>query len=471
MIHNPLRLLLDFDDHVQQDKEQPPAFLHRRDRRFALDCQQQGLTPGPRQWLAHMDRLSGTGGGDNAGARELQRWQHISTGFALFGAVFGILTMLGLLFYEGGQRINITVFLAFVLLQLLLALATTAQAIIGWQPWGWLTRRLKLVTPSPTRTRLQPLLMARAAHKGGAAFAFTGLLTLLVMVVVQDLAFGWSTTLDTASASYHALVNTLATPWAWLWPTAVPSPELVEATRFFRADAAPTAIDPARWGQWWPFVAMLWLFWVLLPRLSLWAASQLLLKHQAKKLLARHPGLQALQYRMETPTLDTGSGHNDAADLPDTRTHTRPKPLPATPVVIGWAGAGDEPAMPARLQSEHSQLLKAGGRATLTEDDAALTQARDQLAALNKPEAIVLSKSWEPPTGELHDFLEAAHEQWPAGTRVTIVPLAAQPDQQPAEHLLQPWLRFTERLPDGFATVALPTSDEPVPEAHRSTHP
>lgn len=48
--------------------------------------------------------------------------------------MFGCLTMLGLLFYEGGQRINITVILAFVALQLLLALFTTAQSLVGWQP-------------------------------------------------------------------------------------------------------------------------------------------------------------------------------------------------------------------------------------------------------------------------------------------------------------------------------------------------
>ena len=471
MANNSLRLLLDFDDRIQRDREQPPAFLHRRDRRFALDCQQQGITPGAGQWLAHMDRLSGSGGDVNPGTRELQRWQQINTGFAVVGSIFGIITMLGLLFYDGGQRINITVFLAFVLLHLLLALATTTQALIGWQPWAWLARRLKLDTLSPTKTRLQPLFMARAAHNGGAAFAVTGLLTLLAMVVVQDLAFGWSTTLDTASASYHGLVNTIATPWAWLWQAASPSPELVEATRFFRAAPATPAIDPARWGQWWPFVTMVWFFWVLLPRLTLWAASQLLLQSQARTLLARHPGMQALQYRMETPTLDTGSGHNDASDLPDTHTLARPQTIPVTPVLIGWAGAGDEPAMPASLHAEPFQLLKAGGRASLAEDEAVLTRAGNQLAALDTPEAIVLSKSWEPPTGELYDFLTAAHENWPAGARIVLVPLAAQPDRQPAEHLLQPWLRFTERLPDGFATVALPTPDEPAADAPGRTQP
>jgi len=67
----------------------------------------------------------------------------------------------------------------------------------------------------------------------------------------------------------------------------------------------------------------------------------------------------------------------------------------------------------------------------------------------------VVTRSWEPPTGELHDFLDHARAQWPANTRVLILPLAANANEAPANHLIQPWLRFTERLPTGFTQVAL----------------
>ena len=470
MSQNALRLLLDFDDRIQRDRDQPSAFLHRRDRRFALDCEQQGITPDASRWLAHMDRLSGPGGTVTAGSRELGRWRRVNGGFVAAGCVIGILTMLGLLFYDGGQRINITVILAFVLFQLILALATTVQAMVGWQPWRWLLKRLHRDHASPTRTRLQPLLMARAAHAGGVAFGLAGLATLLVMVVVQDLAFGWSTTLDTAAAGYHTLVTTLATPWSWLWPAAAPSLELVEATRFFRAASGTTEIDPARWGQWWPFVAMLWLTWTVLPRAFLLILSQVLLRHRATRLLARHPGMQALLYRMETATLDTGSSHNDSADLPDTRTRARPDLLPDTPIMICWAGAG-EPELPQRLQAPGTRIFRAGGRATLAQDDEVLAQVSDELIRQKVPAVIVVTRSWEPPTGELHDFLETAHEHWPSGTRVTLLPLASDPNQPPETHLVQPWLRFTERLTPGFASVALPPTDRPDPYLTGSVRP
>ena len=470
MSPNPLCLLLDFDDRVQRDRDQPPAFLHRRDRRFALDCEQQGIKPSPSRWLAHMDRLSGPGGAVTAGRRELKLWRRATSGFTGAGCLMGIVTMLGLLFYDGGQRINITVILTFVLFQLLLALATTLQAIVGWQPWRWLLKRLHLEHASPTRARLQPLLMARAAHAGGVAFGLTGLATLLIMVVVQDLAFGWSTTLDTAASGYHHLVSALAAPWSWLWPSAVPSLELVEVTRFFRAAPVTTGVEPSRWGQWWPFVVMLWLTWTVIPRVLLLVLSQSLLRRRATRLLAGHPGMKALLYRMETATLDTGSSHNDAADLPDTRTRAQPDQLPDTPLMICWAGAG-EPELPQRLQAPDCRIFRAGGRASLAQDEDVLAQVGIHLAGQEHPAVIVVTRSWEPPTGELHDFLETARERWPSNSRVTLLPLASDPNQPPQTHLVQPWLRFSERLAPGFASVALPPTEEPNPYLAGSAQP
>lgn len=457
MTDSPLRLLLDFDARSQRDQDQPPAFLHRRDRKFALTCAEQGQVPNAQRWLEHMAHLSGPGSLASAGQKTLRLWRGINAGFALAGALFGCLAMLGLLFYEGGQRINITVILAFVALQLLLALFTTAQSLAGWQPWRWLVRRLTPDRNSGAATRLQPMLMARAAHLGGVSFAVTGVLTLLLMVVVQDLAFGWSTTLDTGASGYHQLLTTLAAPWATLWPAAVPDLALIEATRFFRAGAGASAIAPERWGHWWPFVTMLWICWVLVPRLLLTLVSALLLRRKARQLLANHPAMHALLYRMETPTLDTGNHHNDAADLPDTGTNVSLQPLPDSNLLICWAGVG-EPELPQTLIGKHTHQFRAGGRASLAEDRATLTEIANHIAESPEPAVIVVTRGWEPPTGELEDFLTSARELWPAGIRVALVPLPLHLDseREPQPHQLSQWLRFADRLGTGFASVSAP---------------
>jgi hypothetical protein len=461
MPDSAVTLLLEFEAQVRRDQAHSPAFLHRRDRRFALECREKALVPSPRLWLEHLNRLNGPET-DRQARMPLRRWRGITGGFAVAGALLGILAMTGLLFYEGGQRINLTVILAFVLLQALLALFTSAQSLAGWQPWHWLLRRLAEERSGTALRELQPQLMARAAHSGGLSFGLTGLLTLLLLVVVQDLAFGWSTTLNTGAQAYHSLLQAVAWPWHTLWPAAAPDLQLVEQTRFFRSGEGAGSIDPARWGEWWPFVTMLWLFYVIVPRLLLLLFSLLHLHYRARALLARHPGLTALYYRMETPALDTGAGHHDAADQPDTRTFSALQPLPPSRTVIRWAGAG-EPQLPGALLEDKPLLLAAGGRATLEEDRAAIEAARRRLAEERAPAVWLLTRGWEPPTGELADFIEQARQSWPADTRIALLPLAPEPRRPLAQHQLEQWLRFAERSGNPLLQVSLP---EPGGEEH-----
>jgi hypothetical protein len=274
------------------------------------------------------------------------------------------------------------------------------------------------------------------------------------MVVVQDLAFGWSTTLDTAAASYHGLINTVATPWAWAWPAAAPDLVLVEATRFFRAGDPMASPEPALWGQWWPFVTMLWATWVLLPRLILWGLAAVQTRQKARRLLASHPAMNALMYRMETPALDTGNSHHDADDLPDTTARSNLLPLPDSDILLCWAGAG-EPELPDGLRSGKELVLRAGGRASLSDDDQTLNRISEHLKNRSKA-VILLVRCWQPPTGELQDFLETARGTLPNGSRVALVPLAADSNQEPDAHQVQPWLRFAERVGSEFVQVSLP---------------
>ncbi|WP_417543510.1 DUF2868 domain-containing protein [Marinobacter sp.] len=463
MTDHPLRLLLDFDACAQRDNGQAPAFLHRRDRKFALTCEQQGVTPGPKRWLAHMNHLSGPGAGPSFAQQTLRLWRRINSGFMAAGAVFGLLTMLGLLFYDGGQRINVTVILAFVAFQFLLALLTTVQSLVGWQPWRGLLRRFRNNPESAVSVRLQPMLMARAAQLGGLCFALAGLATLLVMVVLQDLAFGWSTTLETDASSYHRMISAVATPWAWLWPAAVPDSALVEATRFFRATTGESSLNPARWGQWWPFIAMLWTTWALLPRFVLFILAGVLIRRKSRHLLASHPAMRALMYRMETPALDTGNDHNDASDLPDTETDLKLQPLPDARIVLCWAGAGD-PELPDALSTGKSLIAKAGGKMTLAEDRQTLEQIAAQLAQGSNQSVQLVTRSWEPPTGELEDLLASTRELWPKGTQIALVPLATRIEREPDAHQVQQWLRFARRAGPEFVTVSLIPIHGAVPD-------
>lgn len=455
-----LSLLIEFDDQVRRDQSQSPVFLHRRDRKFAIACNAAGQTPGPRQWLDHLHSLNPVSPSP-ASPAPLVRWRAVAWGFGLVGALLGVITMLGLLFYDGGQQINVTVILAFIALQLGLALLTTLQSLIGWQPWGrlaaWLTAHSAGQPERPALSRLQPTMMAGCAHLGGLAFGLTGGLTLLTLVVVQDLAFGWSSTLTAGADAYHQLVVAISTPWHSLWPAAVPSADLVRDSRFFRIESA-SAVVPARWGDWWPFLAMAWLCYVVIPRATLLLAARIQLAVQARLALRQHPGLAALMYRMETPALDTGDGHADASDAPDLATRHQVRPLPASPVRIHWAGADEGLRWPEPPDDDKVLVLQAGGTATLARDRQVLQQARLRLTNERHPTVTVVTRAWQPPTGELADFLADARQAWPDGTLIALVPVGA--DANPVEPAqLDQWLRFVDRLPSPSLQLCQPASD------------
>lgn len=450
-MHGPLETLLAFDRQYQRDQQQSLAFLHRRDRRYALD---QGLEQQPapdiQHWLAQLQAMAATPA-QPATDPDLRLWRGLTTVFIIIGALLGMVTMSGLLFYDGGQQINVTVILGFILLQLILTLYTAAQGLLGWQPWAPLLRRLQrqrlASPPSPALSPLIGPLMTRTAQAAGLAFALSGLVTLLLSVVFLDLAFGWSTTLETSAASWYQLASIVASPWSGWLPVAAPSLELVTETRFFRLAGAAATTDPARWGAWWPFVAMAWLTWATLPRLLFLIVASLDLRRRCTLALRHHPGYPALLWRLETPAVDTGSDTTDSGQLPPTPTSAT-LAIPPTPLVVCWAGAAPAPL----LALDDDALVRAGGRQSLQADREALAT----LAARRQPrdrQLLVVTRGWEPPTAELEDFLEDAGSELPELT-IVLLPLATEPRQRPGDQQLAQWLRFAERTGHGVRVAA-----------------
>ena len=449
-----LETLLAFDRQYQRDQQQSPAFLHRRDRRYALD-QDDSHGADIRHWLAQLQALNDTT--STTYPPELRFWRRFASAFVSLGALMGIVTISGLLFYDGGQQINITLILGVILLQLVLALITALQGLAGWQPWAPLLHSLqhRLVKRQQV-SALTPLfspMMACTAQAAGLAFGIAGLATLLVSVVLQDLAFGWSTTLETSAEAWHGIVSWVAAPWSGWLVVASPSLELVADTRFFRLDGATVDTGAARWGAWWPFIAMAWLTWAILPRLLLLVLATLDLRRKSRHALSHHPGYPALLWRMETPAVETGSDTPDSGQLP-ANASTDTVPVPDTPLIVCWAGASSQKILPAPPATP----LRAGGSQSLQADRSTLAD----LASRRQPEdrqLLVLTRAWEPPTAELEDFLEEVARQFPDIT-VILLPTASAPSQRPPDYQLAQWLRFADRAGQGIRVAATDNGEE-----------
>jgi len=272
---------------------------------------------------------------------------------AALGLALGWGTAAALVAFTGGHPVNVwDVLLVLVLLQVLLLVflavavalpaATLGAPLLGAtrdavaalmsrlarrggaaraEEWRALWYRLR--GRRSLYHRVEPWLLLGTTQGFGVAFNAGALLALLRAVVFSDVAFGWGTTLvELDAARFHALASALAAPWGWLWPDAVPSLALVEATRYSRLESAylaagaGRAADPALVGGWWPFLFAAIACYGLLPR----AAALLLARLRTRHLLARLPlddaEVSRAVRRLSEPHVETRAASGEALAPP-----------------------------------------------------------------------------------------------------------------------------------------------------------
>ena len=95
----------------------------------------------------------------------------------------------------------------------------------------------------------------------------------------------------------------LAAPWASWLPGAVPSIELIEASRYFRADPR-LSVDAAALGQWWTFVALCLVVYAALPRIVLLVIALWRTRSAFEWTVVHLPGARELLYRLGTDPVE-----------------------------------------------------------------------------------------------------------------------------------------------------------------------
>jgi hypothetical protein len=311
--------LIDLEAQLERDRERDPAAIASRDRGIARGAALDPARPhaAVAGWLRALradepERLHP----GHAVARALGVAR---AALAAAGLVLGWGTAAALLRFEGPQPVNVWDFLlvlvggqilllaALVVVvlapsashgvpllggtraaagALVMRLATRSLGGTRAEEWRALAHRLR--TRRSLYRRLEPWLLLGITQAFGVAFNVGVLLATLRLVVFSDVAFSWGTTLGWLDAGrLHAAVRALATPWAWLWPDAVPSEALVAATRYSRLEAAywvagaRRAADPGVVGAWWPFLVAAVACYGLAPRVvalvyARWRAARFL---------------------------------------------------------------------------------------------------------------------------------------------------------------------------------------------------
>ncbi|RPJ79918.1 MAG: DUF2868 domain-containing protein [Deltaproteobacteria bacterium] len=96
------------------------------------------------------------------------------------------------------------------------------------------------------------------------------LLSLILKVIVSDLAFGWQSTLQFSAQVVHQAVVLFSLPWSWFVPPdlAHPTIEQIEGSRIVLKDGI-YHLSTSGMISWWPFLCLSIVFYGLLPRIIL----------------------------------------------------------------------------------------------------------------------------------------------------------------------------------------------------------
>jgi len=255
--------------------------------------------------------------------------------------------------------------------------------------------------------QLQKWIFLKRLQLLSLLFSIGLFVALIFMVVSQDIAFSWSTTLDISSQSFHNFLIALAFPWRDVLPSTIPSLELVEMSQHYRLGVRlnNSMVEHAeKLGAWWKYLAVATFFYAIVLRSIFYLfATHTLQKILEQEFLNLH-GVHRLLREFRTPFVSTKS--------PKVERHLEIKEEKKTHIkefveavedsynnIVGWNFSSDE-----IMLVNDSKELKAlfidsvGGSHTFEEDEKVAQKAKDRV--------LLYVKSWEPPTMDFVDFLE-----------------------------------------------------------------
>lgn len=439
---------------LERDRETPWAERVRRDR--AIGREAIDLAPAARvmHWWHAVAPAPGESERGAAVSRLLRRLGLI---MVAAGALSGAGLAAAVLRYDGSDPINILI--AFGLLVLLpavflvasLTLPLWSSASFGGQTnaghivLGFLRRRHRAFDEffatrhaDQARDRVLRWRFTLSSQQLGLAFSVAALATLLMKASFSDLAFAWSTTLSVDAHQLRQAVGVIAAPWSGWLPDAVPDLRVIEQSRYFRLEQETRELSAVTLTPWWRFLALCIATYGVLPRASAFVLASLRARAAERAMLFAHPEVRALLDRLDAPEIAAGATSAEhAAAVPDAVAPLFDGHAQGDVIVI-WNDAIARTALPA-----DALVIEAGGERSPGDDREALQGIP---AALNGIVRVV-TKAWEPPLLELHDYLAALRARIGAGASIVVQP-CGEGQATPEPQDLAVWRASLARLDD-----------------------
>lgn len=455
---------IDIPAWLEADGSTPLADRIRRDRTIGrqlgggagarTDPSPAGACKRIREWWQRIERPREALPGQ--GLQLARRW--IDLALVFIGLVAGIGLALAAFHYDGSYPVNVVRLLALLVAPQLLLLALNLFLIPGRLPGlrfiqdalsalnpgalaGTIYRQLSgrhqsagfswTAAPAWTMRRFGKWQMLSWSQIAAVAFNLGVIATAAVLIAFTDLAFGWSTTLGVSTDTATRIVDAIATPWAGLYPAAVPDPALIERSQFFRLEGQGALPDSRELAGWWSFSVLAVITYGLLPRIAFLIFSAWRLRLATRQLLIADARVAALLERMSAPELETRAHAPDSSRSPSpppatdsaaTESGGKRIELAGSASAVIWNACVDADAARRHIRAhadlDVSRVLDAGG-GTL----AAEKQVLKPLADSTDP-VLVLTAAWEPPLHEFIDFLQTLRRIVGPARAILVLPLA-----------------------------------------------
>lgn len=265
----------------------------------------------------------------------------------MVGFLSGISMVYSFLAYHGARPINVTIFFfVFIFLQVLLFGLTLfwlvrraivektgnrghrvsiVQTLLSGVFFRGVPKFLKMIHKPVDEKRMETIeyvasLIRMRRHEYSAVFFWPFFILssifaasfsagalggTLFRVAVSDMAFGWQSTLMTASTRIHEYLSIISLPWSWIVEKALAHPTLeqIEGSRILLKEGIST-LATKDLVSWWPFLCFALLFYAILPRLILIVASFMAQKKAMNQYDFERPRFKKLMIRMQSPVMD-----------------------------------------------------------------------------------------------------------------------------------------------------------------------
>jgi len=499
-LSKPLDVVVALEWQLHEDERFSARELVQRDRAIGLSLGAQPNSPRDhwlwmRDWLRQLTKKDGL-------LSDAQSWMNTLHKVLLgLGLLLGMLTAFATFDYDGWQRINLLVVIAVMCgLQLLLCALTlvvmlparltrfvpglpSAQAFLsllnagqwtgfitrllpGWQT-SWKTLSQQMKRREYLYSDVKKWIFLWQAQRLALAYHAGLLLTLLLLISFQDLAFGWSSTLALETESIHRLTQWMSWPWHHLVPQAVPDLGLIDASRYFRVQGQTQALnleEAQKLGFWWQFIVLSILFYGVFPRFVLWAICKRQLRQQCRLAIISHPEVERIVSRLSarsvsTRSLEPGETRFDKTQdlaLDSLSKNRQFESLNLSTIdIVNWAqiDISDRELLKLfkqgpEISDAHASkpIAKAGGICTHAEDE----QLIKTLSAGDCLHTVFALKSWEPPLAELGDFIKALLR---SDIEQVSLLLVAPPGKKVTGNNYQEWARFVAALGEPALTL------------------